>query len=218
MKRKLIILSIIATSSPFVYADNFQIIPRIGASLTSYEMSLYSSPNFVEISEVGYGVNAGATLSNGKMLLDLSTELMMIGDDALDITRSEIAVTLGVAVYKSLYLIGGYRQAEYGDGAYANDYGKMDGPFIGISLSGLSMGEDGKDLFDVSFVLNEVSFKSGNIEQEGAFADSGTIRIGYRRAGSPHGFGLKYQSYYTEAGFGGFEDFSASLTYTYSFY
>lgn len=206
MIKKIALFALLVTSTA-AYADDMTIIPRIGV-----QVGAYNQWGIGDISEVTYGGNVGVSLSTGKFLADVNVESLSFSAPGQDVWRTEYAGTVGVAFYKSAYLIGGYRTADYGDAVFGNDFGKMKGPFVGVSLAGLQMGDDGKDIFNFSFAVNSNEFEYSN----GVTSDSdvgASVRIAYRRAGSPHSVGLRYQSFSTNT----FDEAFTTVTYTYSF-
>ena len=206
MIKKIALLALLVASTA-AQADDMTVIPRVGLQIGSYNQWGTS-----DISEVTYGGNVGVSLTTGKFLADVNVESLSFSTPGQDVWRSEYAGTVGVAVYKSAYLIAGYRAADYGDAVFGNDFGKMTGPFVGVSLAGLQMGDDGKDIFNFSFAVNSNEFEDAN----GVTSDTdvgASMRIAYRRAGSPHSVGVRYQSFSTNT----FDEAFTTLTYTYSF-
>ena len=202
MKRVIALVLLFATAG--AYAE-VSFIPRVGLQVGSYQLF-----GATEVDDVTVGGNAGFAFASGRFIADLNLEALSYSADVTDVWRTEIAITLGVAVYRSAYLIGGYRMADYGESILDDEIADMTGPFLGISLAGLQMGDDGKDIFNFSFAINANSYDDGLIESD----DVGvSLRLGYRRAGSPHSFGIRYQSFGSDV----VDEYFTTLGYSYSF-
>lgn len=208
MMKKMVILCALFGLSSVTQAADSNFIPRVGVQMGDY--SLWGAE---VIEEVTFGGNAGVSYSSGKFLTDLNVEALSFSGGSDDIWRSEIALTVGYAFYRSAYVIGGYRTAKYGDSIFSDDFGDMDGPFLGLALAGLQMGDDAKDIFDFSFAVNANKFTDGL----GNTSDSDvgvSLRLGYRRAGSPHSVGIRYQSFSSDA----FDEYFTTIGYSYTFF
>lgn len=210
MFRKAFVVGLLAAVTAAAQAE-MTVIPRVGVQLGHY--SLFGSPSIVaqEVSEVTIGGNAGFTAQSGRFLADLNLEALQFDAAGTDVWRTEVAGTVGMAFYRSAYVIGGYRSASYGDALLNDDIATMTGPFLGIALAGLQMGDDGKDVFNFSFAVNANTFETDVTESD----DVGvSLRIAYRRAGSPHSFGIRYQSFGSDE----VDEYFTTLGYSYSFF
>lgn len=212
MFKKALVLVLFFVAFTAVQAET-TVIPRVGVQLGQYQQF-----GFVEVSELTIGGNAGLTVQSGRLLADLNLEALQFEFEGVaagtDMWRTEVAGTVGVAFYRSAYLIGGYRSASYGDSLMNDDFATMTGPFLGIALAGLQMGDDGKDVFNISFAVNGNTYES-SFSSFGESEDVGlSLRIAYRRAGSPHSFGLRYQSFGSDE----VDEYFTTLGYSYSFF
>ena len=194
-------------------ASAVEVSPRIGVELGSY---------IVKDSDGGTaGVTAGVTVGFPYFFTDVGLETMSFevpdpanGLTLVDGSRSEATFTVGVPVWQSLSLIGGYRTVFYGTSFLKSDSATMNGPFFGVALNNLHMGESTKDIFSIAFAAQPTTYeaKGGNFGEE---SDVGmSIKMGYRRAGTPHSFGIRYQV------FGGdqtYDEYLTHLQYSYLF-
>lgn len=197
-------------------AQAFDLAPRVGAVAGYYDL--------VADDGVSGGLSAGVTALAGPVFADLNVEAasFMVRDpantglqtDVADGWRTDTAFTLGIPVWHSLSIIGGYRYVIYGTELLKHDAATMYGPFAGIMISDLRMSGSEKDLFSFGFALQPTTFKakSGDIGSE---SDVGvSIRLGYRQAGTPHSFAIRYQSF---GGDKSYDEYVTSLQYSYLF-
>ena len=171
---------------------------------------------------VGGGAHAGTTITFDQAFLDLNVETMQfsvrkptntgLATDQTAGWRSEASVAAGIPVWNTFSVFGGYRLVNYGTDIGSSNAATMSGVFAGVALSSLSMPGDDKNLFSIAFAIQPTEFKAKNGNAE---TDVGvSIKLGYRRAGSPHGMAIRYQS------FGGdktYSEYSTTLQYSYSF-
>jgi hypothetical protein len=184
--------------------------PRIGASFNSYTAGNTESG-------AGLGVSTGLIMSANSTFLDLNLEVSPFGVQKPTTGfekgwRTEAALTAGYAVYKTVYVIGGYRDVGYSKDFGKRDAAKLNGGFVGLLVSNLRLGDSDKDIFSFSFAVQPTTYEPVGRPSE---TDVGaSIRLGYRRAGSPHSFALRHQ------GFGGdltYDEYQTSLQYSYQF-
>lgn len=202
--------------SPPVQTNAVQVSPRIGVEAVYY--------NTVASSGAAGGLTAGVTVSIPYVFADVGLETMNfsvrdpanrgLANNQVDGWRSEGTLTVGVPVWQSLYIIGGYRYVVYGTELFKSDAATMDGAFLGVAFNNLHMGESTKDIFNIAFAFQPTTYKPKN-SILGDETDVGmSVKMGYRRAGTPHSFAIRYQT------FGGdktYDEFLTSLQYSYLF-
>lgn len=192
------------------------IAPRLGVSANRYDTQVANGTC------ASIGLSAGATISTPAVFGDVSIEALPMSvrspsnvgltRNMVDGWRTEASVTVGVPVWNSLSIIGGYRGVSYGTDAAKSNAATMSGAFIGVSLANLRMTE--RDIFSISFALQPTDYKAKS-GTYGTESDIGTsIRLGYRRAGSPHTFGIRYQSF---GGDRSYDEYITTLQYSYLF-
>jgi hypothetical protein len=175
----------------------------------------------------GAGVSASATLgptfgltmsSGDNLFADFSLETLPVDVIGPRYTmsrgwRTEMSGTVGYRVYDGVVLIGGYRSSRYGESLGSAKLGDNSGPFVGINFPELRLGSSNRDILSLSIAVQQTTFtdKVNHVEQD---SDVGVnIRLGYRRAGSPHSFGLRYQSF----GSPSYQEYLSTLQYSYVF-
>jgi hypothetical protein len=212
-----LMLSVFAVLGVFpVQAKAVEVSPRIGIEIGHYDVVVDSGLNG--------GLTAGVTVSFPYVYTDLGLETMSfsVRDPAniglrtnmVDGYRSEATLTVGIPVWQSLSVFGGYRYVVYGTKLINSNSATMDGGFLGVALNNLHMGESTKDIFSFAFAVQPTTYKakSGSYGEE---TDVGaSIKLGYRRAGTPHSFGLRYQAF---GGDKSYDEYLTSLQYSYLF-
>ncbi|MEA3373294.1 MAG: hypothetical protein U9Q62_06340 [Campylobacterota bacterium] len=115
-------------------------------------------------------------------------------------TQTEMTFVGGINVYKNIYLLGGYRANYYGDSYFNNDYADNMGPFIGVSINNLTMGDDRQDIFSYAIAYQFGEFTNNDMNRSPYFEKDSSIdsltlnmKFAYRRAGSNFSYDLKYQ-------------------------
>jgi hypothetical protein len=202
-------LSLLAFSAT---ASAVDFLPRLGVQLGNY---------YVE----GIGVNEavtggptlGLTLAGETVFADVNFEALPVdvinGPRYVTGWRTETSGTVGLRVYEGVMLIAGYRNSQYGDSFGSGKFGQNAGPFVGVNFPELRLGSSNRDILSLSIAIQRTTFtdKSNNVEQDG---DTGVnIRVGYRRAGSPHSFGVRYQSFGSPT----YQEYLTTLQYSYVF-
>jgi hypothetical protein len=173
------------------------IIPRVGVNFGKYRFEYDEpDPEVKQYDEIP-GLTAGLLFASPGFFIDLSTELYEVNWSTQKPKRSELALTLGLPVYKTIYLIGGYRTATYGTSYYKDDIGYQRGGFVGFSINNLRLGDDSKDILSLSYVFQpaEIITNYTNIKEDGVGYG---IKLGWRRAGSPHNVSFRYQNFGAE--------------------
>lgn len=171
----------------------------------------------------GGGVSAGATLSFEKAYLDANLEAVQasvrLPNNAPGVTtqadgwRSEVSLAAGVPIWNTFSVFAGYRKANYGLDFGSSDSATLNGGFVGMAVSNLTMPGDDKNLFSFSFALQPTKFKikaTGETEDDVGVS----IKFGYRHAGSPHSVALRYQSF---GGDKSYSEYVTTLQYLYNF-
>lgn len=168
--------------------------PRVGFNVGNYNLEVYGNSDTANEAVVGPKVGLLKLLDTG--FIDVSAETYPIStENGFEGDRSELAIAYGRPLYKTLYLIIGYQYAMLGDGWFDSDFGETYGPFAGISINNLRMGEDSDNVFSLSAAAQ---YQSADIQ---GFEDtelSANIRAGYRQAGSPYSYSLKFQTFGSE--------------------
>lgn len=193
-------------------ASAVEFAPRIGAVVANQYMA--------EDEAVSFGLTTGVTALTGPVFIDLNVEALSfeVNDPSsfqqsyVDGWRTDTALTLGVPVWHSLSIIGGYRYVMYGTDVLKTDAATMQGPFLGVMISDLRMSGSEKDLFSIGFALQPTTYeaKGSGIEED----DLGvSIRIGYRQAGSHNSYAIRYQSFGADS----YDEYVTSLQYSYLF-
>ena len=173
------------------------VIPRVGVNFGKYRFEYDEpDPEIKQYDEIP-GVTAGILFAGSNYFVDLSTELYEVDWSTQQPKRSELALTLGVPVYKSIYLIGGYRTALYGTSYYKDDIGYQRGGFVGFSINNLHLGDNSRDIFSLSYVFQPAEMVTNftNIEEDGVGYG---VKLGWRRAGTPHSVAFRFQNFGAE--------------------
>jgi hypothetical protein len=195
-------------------ASAIDLLPRVGVQAGYYSVE-------------GAGVSKSATLGpifgltmlvGDNLFADLSLETLpvdVIGQrySMSSGWRTEMSGTVGYRVYDGVALIGGYRSSLYGESLGSAKLGDNSGPFIGVNFPELRLGSSNRDILSLSIAVQQTTFtdKVNHVEQDSDIGVS--IRLGYRRAGSPHSFGLRYQSF----GSPSYQEYLSTLQYSYVF-
>jgi hypothetical protein len=196
LKRTLLLLFLTALTIPELsFALNYA--GRISPEVIYYYLS---APIDVE-DTITVGMSAGTTAIVNRFYLDLSTEVMAIPvydpftNTIDDGTRSEFSAVLGVFVYESASLFWGYREVMFGESIYSSDFTTQSGTIAGLGLTNLRMGENDQNLFSLNLALlfMETEYENGIGHFDSSDAPGFSVRVGYRRAGTSHGFAMRYQ-------------------------
>jgi len=194
-------------------ASAVDFLPRLGVQVGSYSVEGAGTSDTIT-----GGPTMGLTASGDWLFADVNFEALpvdVIGPGRRYVTgwRSEVSGTLGFRVYDGVAIIAGYRNSSYGESFGNGKLGKNAGPFVGVNFPELRLGSSNRDILSLSIAIQRTTFtdKSTNVEQEG---DTGVnIRVGYRRAGSPHSFGVRYQSFGSPT----YQEYLTTLQYSYVF-
>jgi len=194
-------------------ASAVDFLPRLGVQVGSYSVEGAGTSDSVTA-----GPTLGLTMAGDYLFADVNYEALpvdVIGPNFTFVSgwRSEAAATLGFRVYDGVVLIAGYRTSMYGESFGAGKFGDNSGPFIGVNFPELRLGSSNRDIMSLSIAIQQTTLKDkiNHVEQD---SDVGVnIRLGYRRAGSPHSFGLRYQSF----GSPSYQEYLTTLQYSYVF-
>lgn len=194
-------------------ASAVDFLPRLGAQLGHYTVE-----GGGDSSSVTFGPTAGLTLSGDTLFADINFEALPLDVVSTSYVmregwRTELGATLGLRVYDGVALIAGYRTSMYGDSFGSSKLGDNSGPFIGVNFPELRLGSSTRDIMSLSVAVQKTTYtdKSTNTQLD---SDVGVnIRVGYRRAGSPHSYGLRYQSF----GASTYGEYLTTLQYSYIF-
>ena len=192
-------------------AVDFQ--PRIGVQVGSYYVE-----GAGESESVTGGPIMGLSMGGEYGFADVGFEALPVdvigpGNVMKEGWRSELTGTVGFFVYEGVALIGGYRSSGYGESFGSAKFATNAGPFLGVSFPELRLGSSNRDILALSIAIQRTSYKD---KSTGVTLDGDTgvnIRVGYRRAGSPHSIGLRYQSF----GSPNYQEYLTSLQYSYVF-
>jgi hypothetical protein len=210
LRHALAAASLLAVSAT---ASAVDFLPRLGVQVGSYTVEGAGSSD-----NVTGGPTMGLTLSGDALFADVNFEALPVdvigpGPAFVKGWRSELSGTMGYRVYDGVVLIAGYRTSLYGESFGSSKFGDNSGPFIGVNFPELRLGSSNRDIMSLSIAIQSTTYtdKSTNIELDG---DTGVnIRVGYRRAGSPHSFGVRYQSF----GSPSYQEYLTTLQYSYVF-
>ena len=194
-------------------ASAVDFLPRIGVQVGNYSVEGAGTTDTVT-----GGPTMGITASGDWLFADLNFEALPVdviapGRKYVKGWRSEVSGTVGFRVYEGVALIAGYRNSSYGETFGNGKLGKNAGPFVGVNFPELRLGSSNRDILSLSIAIQRTTFtdKANDVEQEG---DTGVnIRVGYRRAGSPHSFGVRYQSFGSPT----YQEYLTTLQYSYVF-
>lgn len=194
-------------------ASAVDFLPRVGVQFGSYSVEGNGTSDSVTA-----GPTMGLTMSGDALFADVNFEALPVdvaGPNSAYVSgwRSEVAATLGLRVHDGIVLIAGYRTSRYGETFAAAKFGDNSGPFIGVNFPELRLGSSNRDIMSLSIAIQQTTLKDkvNNVEQD---SDTGVnIRVGYRRAGSPHSFGVRYQSF----GSPSYQEYLTTLQYSYVF-
>lgn len=210
LRHALAAASLLAVSAT---ASAVDFLPRLGVQFGSYTVEGAGSSD-----NVTGGPTMGLTLSGDSLFGDINFEALpvdVIGPGSVFEKgwRSEVSGTVGYRIHDGVVLIAGYRTSMYGKNVGSGKFGDNSGPFVGVNFPELRLGSSNRDIMSLSVAIQSTTYtdKSTNVELEG---DVGVnIRIGYRRAGSPHSFGVRYQSF----GSPSYQEYLTTLQYSYVF-
>ena len=187
-----------------------EIIPRVGINAGNYYLEEFLSGGVAE-DEFVVGPKVGVLTTFGDNFLDLSFETYSFSlDSDVDIDRSEFAGTYGFLIRETMYGIIGYQYAAFGDGVFDSDFGESYGPFAGVSVNNLRMGQDSTNVFSLGFA---VQLQETEIQGLSDSELSMNIRAGFRKAGEPHGFSAKFQTFGSDF----HSEYITMLSYNYQF-
>lgn len=194
-------------------ASAVDFLPRLGVQVGNYSVEGAGTSDTVT-----GGPTMGLTASGDWLFADVNFEALPVdvigpGPKYVKGWRSEVSGTIGFRVYDGVAIIAGYRNSGYGENFGSGKFGKNAGPFVGVNFPELRLGSSNRDILSLSIAIQSTTFtdKSNNVKQDG---DTGVnIRLGYRRAGSPHSFGLRYQSFGSPT----YQEYLTTLQYSYVF-
>ena len=190
------------------------LLPRAGAQVAWYQIE--APPG--DTDTVVAGPTLGLTVAGDRLFADFNFEALPVdlpGRSGAFVSgwRSEAAATLGMRVHEGVLLIAGYRTALYGERFGRGSLADNSGPFVGVHFPELRLGSSNRDILSLSVAIQRTTLtdKLSGAEER---ADTGVnIRLGYRRAGSPHSFGVRYQSF----GSPSYQEYLTTLQYAYVF-
>jgi hypothetical protein len=194
-------------------AHAVDLLPRVGVQFGNAYMLAGSESN----GPTG-GLSLGVTAAGEALFVDLNVESLAMDIPGGNFTlvsgyRSEIGATVGLHVHEGVALIAGYRRASYGESVGSGKLAVNSGPFFGVNFPELRLGSSNRDILSLSIAVQRNTYESAtnNIPND---TDVGfSIRLGYRKAGSPHSFGLRYQGF----GSAQFDESITTLQYSYVF-
>jgi hypothetical protein len=214
MKPSHLLLALVATVAGHTSAHAIDFLPRAGVQLGHYSVENLGTRELVTV-----GPTLGLTLGMGNAIADISAEALPVevaGTSSQGWTRgwrSELSFTAGYQVLEGVMLIGGYRTSRYGERFGSSQMGDNSGPFVGVNFPELRLGSSNRDILSLAVAIQATTYtdRVRKVEQD---SDVGVnIRLGYRRAGSPHAFGLRYQSF----GSPSYQEYLTTLQYAYVF-
>lgn len=188
-------------------------LPRIGAQLGRYTVEGAGTGESTPV-----GPTMGLTMAGDTVFGDLNFEALPVdvigpGSRLRSGWRTEVSATVGVRVYDGIALIAGYRRSGYGEGFGSAKFGDNSGPYVGVNFPELRLGSSNRDIMSLSIAIQKTTYtdKANRVELD---SDLGVnIRVGYRRAGSPHSFGVRYQSF----GSPNYQEYLTTLQYSFVF-
>jgi hypothetical protein len=213
---KLLRLSLTLAATVLAHGAAFAIdlLPRAGVQVGHYSVENLGTQELVTA-----GPTLGLTLAIGNAVADLSAEALPVdiagtpSQGWIRGWRSELTVTGGYQVLDGVVLIGGYRTSRYGERFGSSQMGDNSGPFVGVNFPELRLGSSNRDILSLAVAIQATTYtdRVRGVEQD---SDVGVnIRLGYRRAGSPHAFGVRYQSF----GSPSYQEYLTTLQYAYVF-
>ena len=189
------------------------LLPRVGVQLGNAYMLAGAESN----GPIG-GLSLGLTAAGERVFFDVNVESLAMdipGGNGTLVSgfRSEVGATVGVHVYDGVALIAGYRRANYGESIGSGKLANNSGPFVGVNFPELRLGSSNRDILSLSLAVQRNTYES-RVNPLPNDSDVGfSIRLGYRKAGSPHSFGLRYQGF----GSAQFDESITTLQYSYVF-
>lgn len=197
-----------------VDAGAVDLLPRAGLQLASY---MNEAPPG-DSDTVAAGPTLGLTVAGDRLFADFNFEALPVtlpgrNYGLISGWRSEAAATLGVPVHEGVWLIAGYRTSLYGERFGRSALADNSGPFVGVNFPELRLGSSNRDVLSLAVAIQRTTL-TDKVSRVKEHADTGVnIRLGYRRAGSPHSFGVRYQSF----GSPSYQEYLTTLQYAYVF-
>lgn len=172
------------------------LVPRVGVNMGSYYLEEYVIGDTAD--EIVVGPTAGLLfVLTEDSFLDVGLEQYSFSTEfGESVDRSELALTFGKRIHESMYAIFGYQTAAYGDGIFDDAFATSSGPYAGISVNNLRMGQDSKNVFSMALALQAQTTEITGLPESSDL--SFNLKLGYRSAGSPHTFSMKYQTFGSE--------------------
>lgn len=214
---RLILFFVLSLFSQSIFAA---FVPRVGASV-SRNTYVFLEQFENERAEVGGGLEFGMTAVGTEMFLDFSVDATNIETIVSDITifdsgwRNSMSLAGGYYLGSNFWLTGGFQVTAYGDSVLSGERGKVFGPFIGFNLTNI---HQGNYLFAFAFAFKPVTDSSGVVFQnpngEEAGDSAGSVRVNWRKKGSPHMWSWKHELNSVGSGF---QDKVMRFGYTYLF-
>jgi hypothetical protein len=189
------------------------LLPRIGVQAGYYAVDAAQYSQMATL-----GPTAGMTIAGERLIGDLNLEALPVDVAQSPTTmargwRTELSGTFGVRIIEGVVLIAGYRTSRYGRNFASSNLGDNSGPFIGINLPELRLASSDRDILSLSIAAQQTTF-TDRVRRAEEDSDIGVnIRLGYRRAGSPHSFGVRYQTFGSES----YQEYLTTLQYAYVF-
>ena len=195
------------------HAHALDLLPRAGVQLGNYSSEGFGGYK----DQVTAGPTLGLTAAGETLIADINLDTMPVDLTALSGPskgwRAELAGTLGWRVHEGIVLIAGMRNTRYGSGFGKSETGEASGPFFGVNFPDLRLASSTRDIMSLSIAIQRTTYKN-NVARTQEDADVGvSIRLGYRRAGSPHSFGLRHQSFGSDT----YQEYVSTLQYSYVF-
>lgn len=193
LKKSIISMSLLA--SCFVISGisiaEYETVPRAGVNVGNYYLEEYTGGDTAD--NIVLGPTAGILWAKKDHFFDIAAEIYSFSTDSgVDITRTELAATYGFHLRETMYGIAGFQYAMYGDSILNTDIGTSYGPFVGISINNLRMGQDSSNVFSIAAA---VLFQETEYANQTGSDISFNMKVGYRKAGEPHSYGLKFQTF-----------------------
>lgn len=197
--KKIIIMMQLLFSTLLISSESYAVdlVPRIGINAGSYYLEEYLSGDTVDQLVVGPTAGLLFVLTEDSFF-DLGLELYSFETEFTGetIDRSELALTYGMRLYETMYAIFGYQSATYGDGYFDDAFATSSGPYAGVSVNNLRMGQDSTNVFSIALALQAQTTEITGVPESSDL--SFNLKLGYRSAGSPHSFSMKYQTFGSE--------------------
>lgn len=142
--------------------------------------------------ELVYGLLGSVIAIMDGYYVNTELELQQIDDDeGADFKSSDITLTLGKQFANGWGPFVGYRHVRQGDGVFDSEIQRENGYFLGLSYSGLPIGESIVTSFGAAYVISNINAGGTRFDD----ANGVSLRATASFAGTPHSISLRYRQF-----------------------